>query len=600
MGRKRNSKKNEEFIDYNPLDTMVPDNYVEEEPLEKTMQIMTPEDFKRLTDLGIGDIDSKDAPDEEVEIEHADRLIETDIPDDEYITLDAYGTQDRVDNNDELEDTFAIELPTLKHIDEDGFDIEELSSDEDDSNSELELPIFKDKDDSNDEIEELFSDEEDKEDEYDDLFQDIFSDEENIHNKYEALKDFEKVADDLEEDTSLFDNDEEKDSTIQNLDEKVDSEDDISLEEDEEDTSSDTDDAIDISQFGDDLEDEPIVEHQTLNNNSNDLEDIDFNGSVIEDTVELFNSNFNEDNINDTIEDNELLPESIPENSIEEHESDEDAIDLDLDFDDTIVMKPVSADYISPEINEPITLATGTIDEDENKELEDFLFDNIDSDNSTLTDSNFTDEDNGFLEEEDIRTVDDNKVISSLDDESFSDNGFARDLIELEQSKNIEDALKEAKNKNVNSLEENKNTNEEQKKVVVVTSQPAKKVVVNQKNPFQAVAPTSSTVAPVEQSVDSHLEENSKYVREISKTEKIIAAVVIVVIIILSIYLIVSTIDGEKVGTNETKTERLTTTSEQIITKPQSTTTTPKVITVPRNTTTSRSTYELIPNIPGN
>lgn len=565
MGRKRNSKKNEEFIDYNPLDTMVPDNYVEEEPLEKTMQIMTPEDFKRLTDLGIGDIDSKDAPDEEVEIEHADRLIETDIPDDEYITLDAYGTQDRVENNDELEDTFAIELPTLKHIDEDDFDIEELSSDEDDSDSELELPIFKDKDDSNDEIEELFSDEEDKEDEYDDLFQDIFSDEENIHNKYETLKDFEKVADDLEEDTS-----------------------------------SDTDNAIDISQFGDDLEDEPIVEHQTLDNSSNDLEDIDFNGSVIEDTVELFDSNFNEDNINDTIEDNELLPESIQKNSIEEHGSDEDAIDLDIDFDDTIVMKPVSTDDISPEINEPITLATGTIDEDENKELEDFLFDNIDSDNSTLRDSNFTDEDNGFLEEEDIRTVDDNKVISSLDDESFSDNGFARDLIELEQSKNIEDALKEAKNKNVNSLEENKNTNEEQKKVVVVTSQPVKKVAVNQKNPFQAVAPMPSTVAPVEQSIDSHLEENSKYVREISKTEKIIAAVVIVVIIILSIYLIVSTIDGEKVGTNETKTEKLTTTSEQIITKPQSTTTTPKVITVPRNTTTSRSTYELIPNIPGN
>lgn len=565
MGRKRNSKKNEEFIDYNPLDTMVPDNYVEEEPLEKTMQIMTPEDFKRLTDLGIGDIDSKDAPDEEVEIEHADRLIETDIPDDEYITLDAYGTQDRVENNDELEDTFAIELPTLKHIDEDDFDIEELSSDEDDSDSELELPIFKDKDDSNDEIEELFSDEEDKEDEYDDLFQDIFSDEENIHNKYETLKDFEKVADDLEEDTS-----------------------------------SDTDNAIDISQFGDDLEDEPIVEHQTLDNSSNDLEDIDFNGSVIEDTVELFDSNFNEDNINDTIEDNELLPESIQKNSIEEHGSDEDAIDLDIDFDDTIVMKPVSTDDISPEIKEPITLATGTIDEDENKELEDFLFDNIDSDNSTLRDSNFTDEDNGFLEEEDIRTVDDNKVISSLDDESFSDNGFARDLIELEQSKNIEDALKEAKNKNVNSLEENKNTNEEQKKVVVVTSQPVKKVAVNQKNPFQAVAPMPSTVAPVEQSVDSHLEENSKYVREISKTEKIIAAVVIVVIIILSIYLIVSTIDGEKVGTNETKTEKLTTTSEQIITKPQSTTTTPKVITVPRNTTTSRSTYELIPNIPGN
>lgn len=565
MGRKRNSKKNEEFIDYNPLDTMVPDNYVEEEPLEKTMQIMTPEDFKRLTDLGIGDIDSKDAPDEEVEIEHADRLIETDIPDDEYITLDAYGTQDRVENNDELEDTFAIELPTLKHIDEDDFDIEELSSDEDDSDSELELPIFKDKDDSNDEIEELFSDEEDKEDEYDDLFQDIFSDEENIHNKYETLKDFEKVVDDLEEDTS-----------------------------------SDTDNAIDISQFGDDLEDEPIVEHQTLDNSSNDLEDIDFNGSVIEDTVELFDSNFNEDNINDTIEDNELLPESIPENSIEEHGSDEDAIDLDIDFDDTIVMKPVSTDDISPEINEPITLATGTIDEDENKELEDFLFDNIDSDNSTLSDSNFTDEDNGFLEEEDIRTVDDNKVISSLDDESFSDNGFARDLIELEQSKNIEDALKEAKNKNVNSLEENKNTNEEQKKVVVVTSQPVKKVAVNQKNPFQAVAPMPSAVAPIEQSVDSHLEENSKYVREISKTEKIIAAVVIVVIIILSIYLIVSTIDGEKVGTNETKTEKLTTTSEQIITKPQSTTTSPKVITVPRNTTTSRSTYELIPNIPGN
>lgn len=519
MVKKKSSKKDVEFIDYNPLDTMVPDNYIEEEKFEKTMQIMTPEDFKRLTDLGIGDIESKDALDEEVEIEHYDRVVEENIPEEEYITLDVYGTKDRVESKDDLDDTFAIELPSLKSY----------KIDEDVSNDDID-EVFNDND-------ELY--EEEIKDEYDDLFQDIFSDEEAIIDKYESLKEYDKI--------SFVDTDESVDLKDNLLESVEDSEDD--------DTSSESRDILKDA-------------------NSNNDEDVE-----------------------------------------------EESIDLDIDFDDTIIMDPIDAST-NNKTQESITLATGSIDELESKELEDFLFDNIKT-KEDIEDADFGEQndsiESNYLENEELSSVNDNNIItSSLEDEVFADNGFARDLLELEQSEDIIDSsvldvsneskeeilsskteLKDEKEssdveKN-NKIDEVEN-NAESSKVVVVTKQPTKQVIVKQQNPFKAVdVSLEKKNEALEKTLDKHLEENSKYVRAISKTEKIIAIIVVVIIIILTIYLIVSTTDGEKVGNKENKT---TTTTQGIITVQNSTTTVPKVVTIPRQTTTEPPNISLTPNLP--
>ncbi len=397
-------------------------------------------------------------------------------------------------------------------------------------------------------IKELFTDEKEVEqieipkkkpkDEYEDIFQDIFSSEDAINQKYESLKEYDKSIK-KEENVSEADNSLPKPKNDEtNISDTIDnniveSED---IEEESIDLNIDLDDdesvveEIDLNiDFDDTATDLPVLSEEKISlatgfvdeKETKEIEDFLFEetSNLTKDDKEI--SNVQTNPLEDELLSNLKEPIENPQNILEVP---------------TIPSEIDSITNIESETEDDDESASDSTNLLSNNELLKSIVDELE--NSNLNDQIVVSPD----ELEKFEEIHDNNKIAITEDNDeskldltdvlFDDDNNKKEL-ELEKSLEMQ--------KNIENLKE-----EIGEEVLDEESSQLKNPVEN------SISIEDNAESKIESSVDNHLEENSKFVRDISKTEKIIAVCVVVAIIVLSIYLFITTFDGEKVGNNDT------------------------------------------------